>query len=127
MNLSPSSPQVGIVDDNPMVRILIRQTLIRNKIDVVFEAIDGLDCIEKMRKASRAPDIIITDLEMPVMSGFDSVGILKENWPGTAIIAFSGITDAMKIQKVIEGGADFFLEKSPDLTELMKLIVGQWP
>jgi DNA-binding NarL/FixJ family response regulator len=113
---------VGIVDDNPLVREVTRTFLAKTPVSIVFEAENGQQCIDKVKSLQQIPDVIILDLEMPVMNGFQTLVILKELWPTIQIIAFSGTEDESKIQTILEAGAEYFLPKCSDPLALAILI-----
>ncbi|MCF2444051.1 response regulator transcription factor [Dyadobacter sp. CY345] len=113
---------VAIVDDNVMIRYATRYMLANNKINIAFEAENGQDCIDKMYQSEQIPDVIVLDMEMPVMSGFQAAVILKQNWPSTKIIAFSGRDDSVTINNIMAAGADYFLSKQSEPATFIGLI-----
>ncbi|WP_090330827.1 response regulator [Dyadobacter koreensis] len=114
--------EVAIVDDNALVRHATRYMLSNNNINIAFEAENGQDCIEKMQQSSQKPDIIVLDMEMPIMTGFQAAVILKKNWPLTKIIAFSGRDDSESIRDILAAGADFFLSKHSEPAAFISLV-----
>lgn len=83
------SDRVLLVDDELLVRKLISRYLIGAGY-VVRVAVDGLDAIEKLRVG--LPDLIISDLNMPRMSGFEFLGVVRKRFPQIPVIVISGIT-----------------------------------
>ncbi len=74
---------------------------------VVRAAVDGLDAIEKLRGG--LPDLIISDLNMPRMSGFELLGIVRKRFPQIPVIVMS----ALAADEMPEGvAADAYLHKS---------------
>lgn len=118
--------EVAIVDDNALVRYATRYMLSNNNISVAFEAENGQDCIDKMHQSMQKPEIIVLDMEMPVMSGFQAAVILKQNWPLTKIIAFSGLDDSESIDTIMAAGADYFLSKQSEPAEFISLILAAY-
>jgi CheY-like chemotaxis protein len=112
----PDEKTIAIVDDSPVVRAYVSFLLIKHDLSVVFEATDGQDCLEKIREAGKAPYVIILDIEMPVMNGFETAMVLKNDWPDTKIIALSAKNDLATIDQITEAGADFFISKQGDIT-----------
>jgi DNA-binding NarL/FixJ family response regulator len=113
---------VGIVDDNALVREVTRAFLVKTPVLVAFEAENGQQCIDKLKSLQQIPDVIILDLEMPVMDGFQTAVILKELWPAIQIIVFSGTEDENKIRTILQSGAEYFLPKCSDPLALATLI-----
>jgi DNA-binding NarL/FixJ family response regulator len=113
---------VAIIDDSTIIRYSINHLLTSNGIPVIFEADNGQMCLEEMSRRTQLPGIIILDLEMPVMNGFDTAVALKKKWPDVHIIAFSGRDDHHNVNKSLLAGADQFFSKHRDPIELLELI-----
>lgn len=115
--------KVLIVDDEKIVRIALK-TMIQweeHGFQLIGGAIDGssaLDMAEKLR-----PDIIITDLKMPVMDGLELIGKLQERlYPGK-IIVLSNYGDYDHVRKAMKLGAlDYLLKMTLKPEELLDLL-----
>jgi CheY-like chemotaxis protein len=98
--------RILVVDDEPSIREAVREILESRGYEVLTAA-DGLDGLHALSKS--LPDLIISDLNMPRMSGFEFLAIVRERFPHIATIALSG--------EYITGGnpsgivADAFLQK----------------
>ena len=66
-----------IVDDEPQIRMLVK-TILEKRDYEVSEAEDGLDCIEKLLDGQR-PELILLDVMMPKMDGWEAARKIKEN------------------------------------------------
>ncbi len=84
---NPSKPQVLVVDDDPSVRDSVARLLMSAGYDVAA-AEDGLEALSQLNKAM--PDIIVSDLNMPRMSGFDLLAVVRRCFPGIVTVAMSG-------------------------------------
>lgn len=80
--------RVLLVDDEPLFRKLVSRCLVAEGC-VVRVADDGLDAIGKLRAG--LPDLIISDLKMPRMSGFEFLDVVRKRFPQIPVIAISGI------------------------------------
>ena len=80
--------RVLLVDDEPLARKLISRYLVAAGY-VVRMAEDGLDAIGKLRMG--LPDLIITDLKMPRMSGVELLEVVRKRFPQIPVIAISGM------------------------------------
>jgi CheY-like chemotaxis protein len=83
----PLRGRVLIVDDEPFMRKLISRHLVAAGY-VVREAEDGLDAIEKLRAGPL--DLIISDLNMPRMTGFEFLDVVRKRFPQIPVIVISG-------------------------------------
>lgn len=86
MNARPL--RVLVADDNDVVRRAISQLLLaENDIEIVGEAVDGHDAVQKARQ--HRPDVVLLDITMPVMSGLEAAQILKQEFPLMHIVIVS--------------------------------------
>jgi len=76
-----------VVDDEPFIRDLL-QTSLSTKGFEVLAAKDGFDALAQMHGA--LPDLILTDLKMPNMSGFEFLSVIRSRFPQIPAIAISG-------------------------------------
>ena len=81
--------RVVVADDEPDVRMLLRVQLEREGFDVVGEAVDGREAIE--RCADTEPDALVLDLLMPGVNGFEAITELRHDCPKMAIIAYTAV------------------------------------
>ncbi|HEY9901738.1 MAG TPA: response regulator [Candidatus Sericytochromatia bacterium] len=107
-----------VVDDESPIRKLLREQLEAEGY-IVREAKDGMDAITQVRKKS--PDLIILDVIMPQISGFDVAAILKNN-PETREIPIIILSIVGKEERGYRLGADKYLAKPIDTEVLLKEI-----
>lgn len=110
-----------VIEDNEKNLLLMRDILTYRHYEVI-EARDGESGI-KMAK-ERKPDLIIMDIQMPVMDGFSATKILKRD-PQTKEIKIIGVTSfAMKGDKerILAAGFDDYISKPIDTRQLPELI-----
>lgn len=103
--------KVFIVDDDSVARTNIK-TLIdwcEHGFEICGEAINGRNAIESIRKY--APDIVITDMSMPVMDGVALIEFLEKVYPNIKIIALSGYDDFNYVRQSLKKGAVDYLLK----------------
>ena len=110
--------QILIVDDESTIRALLRQALEYGGHDVT-EASDGLEGLERCR--SVRPDLVLTDLVMPELSGFELIALLRREFPSTAIIAISG-SSPRELEQARQLGAFYTFSKPFDLWDLMATV-----
>src|SRR5581483_11768154 len=97
-----------VVDDRPRARHALR-ALLETCPDVVVvgEATDGAHALEVV--ALRRPDVVLMDLSMPVLDGFQSTARIKQRWPRVRVLALSVAADAR--EQALAAGADAFVAK----------------
>jgi DNA-binding NarL/FixJ family response regulator len=106
-----------IADDNPNIRYLLRVFIeSQTAFKVCGEAGHGTEAIEKAKKLQ--PELILLDLNMPVMNGGEAAGVLKAMLPRTKIILFSMHMDSVPRSLAAAIGVDLALSKSDGITKL---------
>ncbi len=121
--------RVLIVDDVPQVRqgLAIVLTLAakstRPKIEVIGEAQNGSDAIEQAR--ALRPDVILMDLEMPALDGYEATRRIKAEHPTQRVIILSVHTGPEEQQHAWAAGADGFITKGASYEVLVNAILGR--
>ncbi|MBX3220332.1 MAG: EAL domain-containing protein [Labilithrix sp.] len=103
-------PIVLLVDDDPMMRLLTAEALFGAGYDVV-EAADGSEAVDRFGEL--APDVVLLDVVMPEMDGYDVCRVLR-GLPGgaaTPILMMTGLDDVDSIHRAYEAGATDFITK----------------
>jgi DNA-binding NarL/FixJ family response regulator len=111
--------KVALIDDSTVLRNSIHEIISIWGYDVVLEAINGSDFFSRLTSAN-APDICITDLNMPIMDGFETIKELREKWPNIKVIAFSITGNKKEEERALLLGAHAFVSKSGSILELQK-------
>ncbi|MEI7907236.1 MAG: response regulator [Bacteroidota bacterium] len=104
-----------VVDDSATVRKFVSVSLSMQGFRVVT-AEDGMDALEKLPREH--VDLIITDLNMPNMSGIELIARLKDRLPETPIVVISGTADMQSAIEAIRCGAWEYLIKPIDFGSL---------
>jgi two-component system, cell cycle sensor histidine kinase and response regulator CckA len=104
-----ASGKILLVEDEPAVRTLVGQLLQMGGYDVI-EAAHGFEALQKIETLFNPPDLILTDVVMPQMSGIDLIHQVRQRHPNIKVLYMSGYSDhhALK-QNVLTGTA--FLQK----------------
>lgn len=109
-------PEIVLADDNLIFRQGLKSFLIAEKIaEIVGEASNGRDLIELISK--RRPDIVIMDIDMPFMNGFEATRKLLEMYPEIKILICSIFYNEEYYKKMLELGVMAFLSKSDGINE----------
>jgi DNA-binding NarL/FixJ family response regulator len=113
--------RVLIVDDVPQVRRELRTLLpLLDTIDVVGEAENGQEAIELA--ATLRPDVIIMDVEMPIVDGLAATRIIKQERPACRIVVLSIHSEEVIRAQARSAGADDFVDKGAPLAALLQAI-----
>jgi len=113
--------KILIVEDIAMNRRLIRDILTYHGYEVI-EAENGEEAVRIARE--QKPDLIIMDLQMPVMNGYEAIKVLKSD-PVTKnikILAVTSFAMAGDREKALETGADDYISKPINTRELPKVV-----
>jgi DNA-binding response OmpR family regulator len=105
-----------IIEDNQEILSGLYSFLTQRKFHVTT-ASDGLEGLKLFEAEDKRFDLIITDLVMPNISGIGVISIIKEKYPGTPIIAITGMGEHPEAL-AIEANVDVVIEKPFDLEVL---------
>jgi two-component system, NarL family, invasion response regulator UvrY len=89
---------------------------------VVFQAINGMDLKEKLNSPDQYPDILLLDIGMKVMNGFETAEYLRMNHPSIKVLAVSLYDDEKKIVKMLRLGCKGYLLKEVRASVLRKAL-----
>lgn len=113
--------RVLIADDHTLVRDGIRALLaLASDIEVVGEAANGKEALEKTREL--LPDIVLMDLNMPIMGGLEATRRIRKEFSGTKVLALTQYDDTEYVIPVIGAGAKGFITKMAAFSELASAI-----
>ena len=109
--------RVLVVDDNEVIRLIVRSALEMHTSYVVNEAVDGVDALEKADTLN--PDLVVMDLSMPRMSGLDATRTLKKAHPPTQVVLFTLHKDSVSDSDAHRAGVSAVVAKSDGLETLL--------
>jgi DNA-binding NarL/FixJ family response regulator len=116
--------RVLIVDDMPQVRRELTQLLtLAGGLESVGHAADGAQAVELAR--ALRPDVVLLDLAMPVMDGFEAARRIKASGSGSRIVVLSVHAEQATRREALQAGADAFVVKGSSLETLLDAIVGR--
>ncbi len=101
-----------IIDDHPLARMAIRNLLENEGFNIVAEAGDGGEAL--MAVAEYQPDVVIVDVDIPVMSGIEVVEKLRKKQFSHIIIVVSAKNDLFYGKRSADAGANAFISKKGD-------------
>ena len=114
---------IGIIDDHQLfVKSLGLMLESFTNYNVAIEAFNGKDLQEKMKQKITVPDIILIDVNMPQMNGYETAKWLNENYPQIKLVALSMNDDDHTIIDMIKAGCCAYLMKDTHPNELEKAL-----
>jgi DNA-binding NarL/FixJ family response regulator len=118
--------KIAIADDQLNNRIMLKDILSRNKqFGLVLEAVDGEDFLQKLKLAppEKHPEIVLMDLEMPVVDGVAAIATASALYPAIRFVVLTVFDDDDRVFKAIKAGACGYLLKEESGDLLAELIV----
>ena len=112
-------PRVLIVDDQALIRRSVRTLLVANSLEVCGEAENGKRAIEKAMETQ--PDVVLLDISMPVMDGFEAAQELRRILPSTKIV-FLTMFESAGFREKARLWSHAFVDKSVAGTELIPTV-----
>jgi two-component system chemotaxis response regulator CheY len=101
--------RVLVADDASFMRQMIRDIIEPEGYEVVGEASDGVDVVEKFRQLQ--PDVVMMDIVMPKRSGIDAVKSIMDVDPTARVVMCSALGQEALVMEAIQAGAKDFIVK----------------
>jgi DNA-binding NarL/FixJ family response regulator len=115
--------KIVLVDDEILFRKGISFLLEREaSIEVLYEASHGVELIDFLKQATLLPDIVITDLKMPLLDGVEVTKIIHKEFPSIKVIALTSYDSNCFVANMIDIGAASYVLKNATPNELIKTI-----
>jgi len=113
--------RVVVADDHAVVRAGLVQLLATfADVELVGAAGDGEEVVALC--AERQPDVVLMDLEMPVLDGIDATRRIRSAQPGVAVVVLTSFSDRERILRALDAGAAGYLLKDAEPAELRRAI-----
>ncbi|HOK51559.1 MAG TPA: response regulator transcription factor [Bacteroidales bacterium] len=113
--------RIVLADDHTLFRNGLKLLLLNNSdMQVVGEASDGNELLALLTKVPC--DVVLMDIEMPGLNGFDATQIIAKQYPHTRVISLSMYGEEEYYYRMIEAGARGFLLKSSEINEVSEAI-----
>jgi two-component system invasion response regulator UvrY len=109
--------KIALTDDHVLLRNGLASLLEDLDYQVLFEADNGQDLIRKLNPGE-LPDVVLMDINMPQMDGYETTRWLKNNHPGVRVLALSMYDDENAIIRMLKSGARGYILKDSDPAEL---------
>ena len=108
-----------LVDDHESIRKSLRQLIeLKKDFQIVGEGANGSEAIDRVD--ALAPDIVLMDMNMPVMDGVQATRIIKERHPDIQVLALTAFADMSLVSEMVKAGASGYLLKGGSSKELLE-------
>jgi len=115
---------IVVVDDHILIAKAISSIIEEfSQFNVIYEVENGLELTEKFKQKKNIPDIVLLDISMPVMDGFETANWLRNSYPSVKVMALTMQGDDDSLIKMIKCGAVGYLNKNVHPTELEKALL----
>jgi DNA-binding NarL/FixJ family response regulator len=113
--------RIVIADDHRVmldgIRALLRDVA---DLEIVGDALNGEELIAQVR--AHQPNVVLTDIQMPVKDGIEASAEIHAAFPGVKIIALTMLNESMFIKRMLEAGVSGYVTKNVDKDELVRVI-----
>lgn len=122
--MRPQTPiQVALADDHAILRKGLAELITDfEDMQIIADANNGKELLERLEKTGTVPDIFILDINMPVMNGYETARHIRKTWPGSKILALSMYDNEFNVIRMLRCGANGYVLKDAEPSELKKAI-----
>ncbi|MCT4607549.1 MAG: response regulator [Marinisporobacter sp.] len=113
-------PKILVVDDAAFMRMSLKMMLKRNGFEVVGEAENGVEAIQKYKKLQ--PDLVTMDITMPEMQGLDALKAIKDYDSEAKVVMITAMGQERMIKESIMYGAKSFIVKPFNEKDVVKAL-----
>jgi DNA-binding NarL/FixJ family response regulator len=114
--------RIIIVDDHPLFRAALRQTLAAEAAETAVEEAGDLAALEALLAADRECDLLLLDLNVPGARGFSGLLLMRAQYPDVPVTIVSAVEDRSVMRRAFELGASGYLSKSADPADIRRAI-----
>jgi DNA-binding NarL/FixJ family response regulator len=113
--------RVLITDDDPLVRVALTHFVSRApEIKVIAEAENGVEAIAAVERYQ--PDIVMMDVQMPIMGGIEATGEITSRWPDTCVLAVTTLDGRETVLPMLSAGASGYMLKDSSADEIVSAL-----
>lgn len=118
-----SKIKLAIVDDNTFLARAIKEKLVDfEELDIKYMVFNGSELLAKLEKSHNL-DLVLMDIEMPILDGIETVRIVKQKYPHIKVLMLTVFDNDENIFNAIQAGADGYLLKEIEGPKLQNAIV----
>ena len=112
--------RVLIVDDSPVLRMIITRILKSESFEIAGEASNGREAIDQFNTLK--PDLVTMDIDMPVMDGITAMIEIKKTTPGATVLMLTGEHDSTMVVESIRHGAANYVMKTAERNVILSKV-----
>lgn len=116
--------KIGLVDDHKLIlqslSVLINNY---NEFEVTLTALNGKDLQDKFKKTKKLPDILLIDVNMPIMNGIETAYWVKKQYPSIKLVALTMDDSSNSIVEMMKAGCIAYILKDSSPEDLQKAIL----
>ena len=116
------SNRIIIVDDHPLFRSALRQTLEGADTGMAFQEAGDIEGLTKALESNRNCDLVLLDLNMPGVRGFSGLMYLRAQYPSVPVVVVSANDDPVVIRRCMDFGASGVIPKTLDTEDMRAAI-----
>ncbi|HEY7874768.1 MAG TPA: response regulator [Actinomycetota bacterium] len=111
--------KILLVDDNAPIRHNLRQLLeMHSDVEIIGEGVNGAEAVK--RAGELHPDVVLMDMNMPVMNGAEATKLIKDENPDVKVLALTAFGDMSLVSEMVKAGASGYLLKGGSSKELLE-------
>lgn len=112
--------RVLLAEDHKLVRQGTRLYLESEGVEVVGEATNGREALELAR--ALRPDVVVMDIHLPELTGIEATRRIRHELPDVRVLALTAYDNPAYVQALLDAGADGFVLKTAELSELLRAL-----
>jgi len=116
--------RVLLAEDEPHIRELMKRVFLAMNTEIVAEAGNGRDAVSLYRQ--HKPDILLMDINMPIMDGKEALKQVMKEFPKAFVIMLTAVSSMAVVEECLETGASSYIRKDTSLDEIKKSIKEAW-
>lgn len=117
-------PKVLVVDDNDLMRTLLRGILRGESYQIIGDARNGILALEFIERHS--PDIVLLDVMMPEMDGLETLQNIRAKYPTIVVVMITGNPSVENVKESIQKGAKGFIVKPFNSAKVLETLERAW-
>ncbi|MBX2905271.1 MAG: response regulator transcription factor [Taibaiella sp.] len=103
--------KIAIADDHLVVREGIASLLGKMGFEVIIQAANGVELLQRLKDADVLPDVCLLDISMPLKNGFETAEEIRDSWPEIRVLVVTVHSESLYFTRMIAAGAKGYVTK----------------